>query len=49
MEIAEVEERKNQQIVDLIKNHEIAFRDLKIYYNDIAINNLALITSLKVN
>ncbi|CAG5075045.1 Similar to GAS8: Dynein regulatory complex subunit 4 (Homo sapiens), partial [Cotesia congregata] len=47
MEITEIEERKNMQIANLIKNHEKAFLDMKNYYNDITINNLSLIQSLK--
>lgn len=48
MEITEVEERKNMQIASLIKNHEKSFADMKNYYNDITLNNLSLIKSLKV-
>ncbi|XP_064393127.1 dynein regulatory complex subunit 4-like [Halichondria panicea] len=46
-EVHEVEERKNGQINALMKNHEKAFSDIKNYYNDITLNNLALINSLK--
>ncbi|XP_074056764.1 dynein regulatory complex subunit 4 isoform X2 [Macrotis lagotis] len=46
-EIHEVEERKNGQINTLMRNHEKAFSDIKNYYNDITLNNLALINSLK--
>ncbi|KAJ8711611.1 hypothetical protein PYW08_008565 [Mythimna loreyi] len=46
-EIAEVEERKNKQLSELIHHHERAFADLKNYYNDITLNNLGLISSLK--
>ncbi|EDV25474.1 uncharacterized protein TRIADDRAFT_24206, partial [Trichoplax adhaerens] len=46
-EIHEIEERKNNQINTLMKNHEKAFSDIKNYYNDITLNNLALINSLK--
>lgn len=49
MEITEVEERKNTQIANLIKNHENAFNEMKNYYNDITLNNLSLIKSMKVN
>ncbi|XP_041918460.1 dynein regulatory complex subunit 4 [Alosa pseudoharengus] len=42
-----LEENKNAQISTLMKNHEKAFSDMKNYYNDITINNLALINSLK--
>lgn len=47
-EIHEVEERKNGQINVLMQRHEEAFADIKNYYNDITLNNLALINSLKV-
>ncbi|XP_014354850.2 dynein regulatory complex subunit 4 [Papilio machaon] len=47
MEIAEVEERKNKQLSDLIAHHDRAFIDLKSYYNDITLNNLGLISSIK--
>lgn len=47
-EIHEVEERKNGQINTLMQRHEEAFTDIKNYYNDITLNNLALINSLKV-
>ena len=30
-----------------MKNHEKSFSDIKNYYNDITLNNLALINSLK--
>ncbi|GJQ73118.1 hypothetical protein Trydic_g1746 [Trypoxylus dichotomus] len=47
MEMSEVEERKNSQISELTKSHEMAFNEMKNYYNDITLNNLALISSLK--
>ena len=47
-EVHEIEERKNGQINALMKNHEKAFAEIKTYYNDITLNNLALINSLKV-
>ncbi|XP_012153528.1 growth arrest specific protein 8 [Megachile rotundata] len=47
MEITEIEERKNTQIANLIKNHETAFAEMKNYYNDITLNNLSLIKSMK--
>ncbi|KAF5279528.1 hypothetical protein FQR65_LT03350 [Abscondita terminalis] len=47
MELSELEERKNCQISTLINNHDKAFTDMKNYYNDITLNNLALISSLK--
>jgi hypothetical protein len=46
-ELHEVEERKNSQINTLMKNHEKSFAEIKNYYNDITLNNLALINSLK--
>ncbi|KOB72316.1 Growth arrest-specific protein 8 [Operophtera brumata] len=39
-EMAEVDERKNKQLSELIAHHERAFADLKNYYNDITLNNL---------
>ncbi len=48
-EIHEIEERKNTQISTLMRNHEKAFSDIKNYYNDITLNNLALINTLKVS
>lgn len=48
MEMSEIEERKNTQISELMKNHEKAFNEIKNYYNDITLNNLALISNLKV-
>ncbi|KAJ3641228.1 hypothetical protein Zmor_027743 [Zophobas morio] len=47
MEMSELEERKNDQITDLTKHHEKVFNEMKNYYNDITLNNLALISSLK--
>lgn len=47
MQMFEVEERKNTQIQKLIENHDLAFNDMKNYYNDITLNNLGLISSLK--
>jgi hypothetical protein len=47
MEMTEVEERKNNQIRQLIDAHEKAFGEMKSYYNDITLNNLALISSIK--
>lgn len=48
-EIKEIEERKNKQIHTLMKNHEKAFGDIKNYYNDITLNNMALINQLKLD
>jgi chromosome segregation ATPase len=47
VEIHEVEERKNQHINDLIKNHKKAFSQMKAYYNEITGSNLKLIKSLQ--
>ncbi|XP_018574466.1 growth arrest-specific protein 8 [Anoplophora glabripennis] len=47
MELAEIDERKNSQINELIAHHDKAFNEMKNYYNDITLNNLALISSLK--
>lgn len=49
MEMFEVEERKNNQLTELTRNHDRAFNEMKNYYNDITLNNLALISSLKVH
>ncbi|XP_046872887.1 dynein regulatory complex subunit 4 [Hypomesus transpacificus] len=46
-ETNEIIQRKDNQINTLMKNHEKAFSDIKNYYNDITLNNLALINSLK--
>ncbi|KYO22223.1 growth arrest-specific protein 8 [Alligator mississippiensis] len=46
-EIHQIEERKNGQINTLMQNHEKAFSDIKNYYNDVTLNNLALINTLK--
>lgn len=47
VEIHEVEERKNEHINDLMKNHEEAFKEMKEYYNDITRENLELIRMYK--
>jgi len=47
VEIHEIEERKNQHINDLIRNHEAAFAELKSYYNDITRENLNVIKGQK--
>lgn len=47
VEIHEVEERKNQHINELMKNHEDAFKEMKEYYNDITRENLELIRMYK--
>ncbi|BFZ12738.1 hypothetical protein BsWGS_15777 [Bradybaena similaris] len=45
--IHEVEERKNKHINTLMRNHESQFADAKNFYNDITLNNIALINSLR--
>lgn len=47
MEITELDERKNKHINELMKNHDKAFNDMKNYYNEITLNNISLISSLK--
>lgn len=47
VEIHEIEERKNQHINDLMREHQKAFRQMKNYYNDITRVNLKLIRSYK--
>lgn len=47
VQVHEVEERKNQHINDLVKNHQKAFGQMKNYYNDITRGNLQLIKSLQ--
>ena len=47
VEVHEVEERKNQHINDLIKNHKKAFGQMKAYYNDITGGNLQVIKDLQ--
>lgn len=43
----EVEERKNQHINELIRNHNKAFAQMKKYYNEITQGNLTLIKQLQ--
>jgi chromosome segregation ATPase len=43
VEVHEIEERKNQHINNLMKNHETAFRDMKDFYTDITRENIELI------
>lgn len=47
VEIHEIEERKNQHINELMTNHEVAFTEMKNYYNDITRENLDLIRKHK--
>lgn len=46
-EYMQLEERKSLQINSILKSHEKSFSEIKNYYNDITVNNLALINSLK--
>ncbi|NXF98854.1 DRC4 protein, partial [Sakesphorus luctuosus] len=46
-EIHELEERKNNQISELMVKHEGAFSDIKNCYNDITAKNMSLISLLK--
>ncbi|XP_025422450.1 dynein regulatory complex subunit 4 isoform X3 [Sipha flava] len=49
VEVAETEARKNKRIAEIIEDHNNAFNNLKEHYNDITVNNLTLIASLKEN
>ena len=46
-EVHEIEERNNGHVNSLIKAHDVAFTELKNYYNDITRNNLNIIKTLK--
>uniref|UniRef100_A0A8C4Q8T3 Dynein regulatory complex subunit 4 n=1 Tax=Eptatretus burgeri TaxID=7764 RepID=A0A8C4Q8T3_EPTBU len=46
-DLHELEENKNGQINSLVKCHEKSFSDMKNYYNDITLNNLSVINTLK--
>ena len=46
-EVSDTEERKNAQIDSIRKKNERALTDMKNYYNDITLNNLAMISTLK--
>lgn len=48
VEVAETEARKNKRIAEIVEDHNNAFNNLKEHYNDITVNNLTLIASLKV-
>lgn len=47
MEMMEVEERKNEHTHNLIREHELAYQELKSFYNNILLNNLSVIENLK--
>lgn len=43
-----MEERKHLHIAELVQKHELAFKDIKQYYNVITRENVQLIRDLKV-
>ena len=45
--MSDEQERKNAQIDSIRKKNERALTDMKNYYNDITLNNLAMISTLK--
>ncbi|XP_022190208.2 dynein regulatory complex subunit 4 [Nilaparvata lugens] len=47
VEMAELDERKNQHIKDLMDDHDLAFNEMRNYYNNIMLNNFSLIMDLK--
>lgn len=47
MEMFELEERKKEQLYKLVGSHKQAFKEIRNYYNDITLNNLALISTIK--
>lgn len=47
MEMFESEERKKEQLAKLVGSHQQAFKEICNYYNDITLNNLALISTIK--
>ncbi|XP_050544507.1 dynein regulatory complex subunit 4 [Daktulosphaira vitifoliae] len=47
VEVAETEATKNKIISEIIEDHNNEFNNLKEHYNDITVNNLTLIASLK--
>ncbi|VUZ53945.1 unnamed protein product, partial [Hymenolepis diminuta] len=46
-ELQRTEERKNEQIEELMQNHEKAFMEMKNYYYTVTANNINLIDELK--
>ena len=46
VEIHEIEERKNQHINELMLSHELSFREMKEYFNDVTRENLDIIKQL---
>lgn len=47
MELNEIDERKTNQMMKLIEEHEMSMHEMRNYYNDITQNNLTLIERLK--
>ncbi len=47
-DLQETDTKDQQHLAVLKKNHEQAIIDLKNYFNDIILNNMTLITSMKV-
>ena len=47
-DLQETDSKDQQHLAVLKKNHEQAIIDLKNYFNDIILNNITLITSMKV-
>ncbi|KAA6358757.1 MAG: hypothetical protein EZS28_045716, partial [Streblomastix strix] len=47
VELMEIEERKNRHIFTLNDHHRNAFAKTKMYYNQVTVNNLKIIRSLK--
>lgn len=47
MTIVEVEERKNMHIQTIVSNHKEKYKTMQNYYNDVTINNLAVVSSMK--
>ena len=47
VEVHEIEERKNQHINELMINHDLAFKEMKEYYNSITRDNIGIIKQLR--
>ena len=47
MEISETEERSHNQIQNLTDEHTKAFAEMKLFFNEITLNNLAVIKGVK--
>lgn len=45
--INELEEQKEQKVIDIIDVNNAKYKELKNYYNDIIASNLSLIKQLK--